>query len=182
MRSSDLWERGIQAMNIKVLMLSLALLCPMRSFSQDQHAVSLRSLPPEIAIFLDKKYPGWRFSSSVGKDIKCFDKETRLHPSLAWGDFNGDGKVDFALQIVHNKMIYGLEFLSRGGSYTPTMLFSGSNDGKHYSGAMTIERRNQKNSIGMIEHVDSLAIGECGDIPARYIFRNGRIRNETPRD
>lgn len=164
-----------------VIALLVSLLSATLANAQNQQPESFRKLPPDIAGFLDKKYPGWKFAPLTGRDVSCYDTDVKAHPALASGDFNADGKTDFAVEIVHGGSIYAIEFLSKGSSFATLVLFKRP-DGKRFGGPLVAEKKGKKNSVGMVEPVDSLAVGDCGDVPARYVFRNGRIKDESPRD
>jgi hypothetical protein len=57
-------------------------------------------LPQAIRATLNQEYPGWKLAPVTVAIQKEFNKHhfTRL-PSLTAGDFNHDGKLDFAVQI-----------------------------------------------------------------------------------
>ena len=130
---------------------------------------------------MNKNYPGWTLASIAGLDLSCYDADTKAHPSLARGDYNGDGRTDFAVELVHNGSLYALEFLSNATSYTSVVLFKRP-VGKRFGGALITEKKGKPNSVGTVESVDTLAVSDCGSVPARYVFRSGRVRNESPRD
>ena len=57
-------------------------------------------LPDKIKVMLNKKYPGWKFAE-VSSDVDTYFKvsQSLFRPHLIWGDFNGDWKKDYAVQI-----------------------------------------------------------------------------------
>ncbi len=60
-------------------------------------------LPPAIRSALDGEYPGWKFAAVTPQILQEFKKHrTNRLPSLAVGDFDHDGKKDYAVQISMN--------------------------------------------------------------------------------
>ena len=163
--------------------LSVALLCATAAFAQDQHGEALKRLPPDIKTYLDKKYPAWKFLPVPAADVACRDAETKLHPSLVRGDFNGDGIADFAVQIVEGGRVHAFEFLSSKKTFTVAPLFERKQlPGKEFSAALVLEPKGKKTEVDTVEKVDTLKVSACDSVPMRFVFRNGRVRNESPRD
>src|ERR1019366_8612251 len=67
---------------------------------QPSPAPNTPSLPVAIRVTLDVEYPGWKFAPVTPQVQQEFKKHraNRL-PSLAAGDFDHDGKKDYAVQI-----------------------------------------------------------------------------------
>lgn len=170
-------------MNVTAVLPIVALLvCAVAVHAQDQQAESLRRLPVEVKTYLDKKYPSWKFVPVPAAAVVCRDAETKLHPSLVSGDFNGDGAPDFAVQIVHGGRVHAFEFLSRGKSFGVNPLFERKQTSGDMSSALVLERKGQKTEVGTIEKVDTLKVNDCESIPMRFVYRSGRVKNESPRD
>lgn len=151
--------------------------------AQDQQAESLKQLPYDIKTYLDKKYPDWRFLPVPAAVVTCRDAATKLHPSLVRGDFNGDGLPDFALQIVHGGKVQAFSFLSNGKTFGLNPLFERKlAPGKEFLAALVLERKGQKTEVDTVEKVDTLSVNDCESVPMRFVYRNGRVRNESPRD
>jgi hypothetical protein len=85
-------------------MLLLITLTPMNSAPAQQRSILL---PAAIKVSLDRRYPGWSFPT-VSQDVtQLFGSWPRLAgamPHLIKGDFDGDGKADYAVLIVHGKV------------------------------------------------------------------------------
>lgn len=167
---------------IKAILVAIALIFSSSvSFALDRQAELLAGLPVSIKNFLNKKYPGWQLTPVPDKSIQDCDKETRSHPSIATGDFNADGSTDFAMLITHGGTIHVLEFLSRGGSYSENSLFR-SPIAKLSGTAIQVEKKGKPTTVGTVERVDGILVSDCGSIPLRFVFSNGRVHNVTPRD
>ena len=164
-------------------LLIIILICSGAASAQDQQAESLKRLPPDIKTFLDKKYPEWKFLAIPAEVMSCRDAETKLHPSLVRGDFKGDGKPDYAIQIVQKGRVRAFEFLSNGSTFSSAPLFERKSvPGNESPSALVLERKGQKTSTNTVEVTDTLEVNDCESIPMRFVFRNGRIKNESPRD
>lgn len=161
--------------------LSLILFCTVVT-AQDQQAESLRRTPTDIKTYLDKKYPGWKFLAVPPSAVMCRDAETKLHPSLVRADFNGDGQPDYALQIEHSSGIRVFEFLSGGKTPSVHQLFARKSIPMNDRPALVLERKGQKTEVDTVEKVDSLKVSGCDSIPMRFVYRNGRVRNDSPND
>ena len=84
-------------------------------------------LPGAISSALDKRLPGWRFSQ-VSADVRQFlaERLAGASPHLIRGDFDGDGRTDYAALIEHpdqsksaggSYVVETLAFLKRGAEY-----------------------------------------------------------------
>jgi hypothetical protein len=87
------------------------------------------TLPPAIRATLNQEYPGWKLAPVTPQIQKTFQKHraSRL-PSLTYGDFDHDGKRDYAVQIVlttpgEEEQIV-IVFLARGEGYEENILES----------------------------------------------------------
>jgi hypothetical protein len=87
-------------------------------------------LSAAVKSLLDTRFPGWEFAE-VGDDIRHFIKErvsADARPDLIRGDFDGNGRLDYALLISHGRVFSArneaigpkthlVVLLSRGGKY-----------------------------------------------------------------
>lgn len=114
------------------LILAIVLLCAPYSFGQ------LRShLPLSIRGQLNRNFPGWRFAQPNREVLDFFsDRFPKEDPCVISGDFDGNGRKDYALLIEHpnaiepNKrfthLVEVLAFLRKGRSYRRVRLESSS--------------------------------------------------------
>ena len=59
------------------------------------------SLPPKMKVALDRRFPGWKYLE-VEEEITTFLRQEIsrfVRPDLISGDFNGDGRADYAVLI-----------------------------------------------------------------------------------
>jgi hypothetical protein len=68
-------------------------------------AAQAQTLPAKADNYLKKNYPGWEIS-------KFTKVEYQENKSVAKGDFNGDGKTDYAVVITKDDRIYTLALLA----------------------------------------------------------------------
>jgi len=94
-------------------------------------------LPESIRATLDQEYPGWKLAPVTPLIQKAYKQQKTTHaPSLTAADFDGDGKRDYAVQIVLNtpgeeEQII-IAFLARGDHFEESILQSMGID-PHYS-------------------------------------------------
>ncbi len=106
--------------------LGFLLAAPLMAAPPPSHGVSL---PLAIRATLDQEYPGWKLAPVTPQIQQTFQKHhaNRL-PSLTYGDFDRDGKRDYALQIAittpgQEEQIV-IVFLARGDGYEENILES----------------------------------------------------------
>ncbi len=77
-------------------------------------------LPEIIKDILDKELPGWKFYKVDEAYDYSKDMNVPFRPNFIWGDFDGDGERDYAVQITRvtssNAERIVIAFLQRGKS------------------------------------------------------------------
>jgi hypothetical protein len=105
--------------------------------------VATRVLPPAVRSELTRLYPGWRFATLVPSLRPVIDNEHS--PEWIRGDFDGDGRRDYAVQIVRQsprdsaQLI--LAVLRRGDGYRLYVVNAG---GKHNGIYLVLSRRGER--------------------------------------
>jgi hypothetical protein len=91
-----------------------------------QRPVTRPALPGLIRAELGRAYPGWRFAT-VAPELRAQLARGQT-PDWIAGDFDGDGRRDYAAQIVHPSTAHGTQhvvaFLRRGGGYQRLLVSS----------------------------------------------------------
>ena len=68
-------------------------------------------LPEGLETYLEAEFPNFRFpeESELSPDMLAYyhSRLIGVHPDIAWGDFNGDKKIDYALLIVTSQSKWG---------------------------------------------------------------------------
>lgn len=69
-----------------------------------ENGVRSLQLPDDVDIYLQTEFPGYRIpkDSEYNPDMLSYYNYRLIgvHPAVAWGDFNGDGKRDYSLLII----------------------------------------------------------------------------------
>jgi len=171
-------------MKLLPLLITILILSSLSSIAQ-----SRKSLPSPILNQLDAKFPGWRFAQN-SHDVKDFFAKTfpKAIPSLIKGDFDRNGKPDFAILIEHSNfakagkelthVVEVLAFLKRGASYKRISLNSGSPaDNELYLNLA------KKGKIGKVfatnkkfayRH-DSISLSFFEKASGTYVWKNGKF-------
>ncbi|HEX8150037.1 MAG TPA: hypothetical protein VF591_22835 [Pyrinomonadaceae bacterium] len=147
-------------------------------------------LPEAINSTLNRKFPGWRFSE-VSVEVRQFfgERFPDARPDLIEGDFDGNGRTDYAVLIEHtnfNKsgktfthVVELLAFLKRGTKYklytlkesapaTPELYLTLAGKGS--------EGRSFHTQSRFRYPYDSITVSYFGKAGGTYIFRRGRFR------
>lgn len=144
-----------------------------KRISQEASTISFSKF---IDPYLNKNYPGWKVTSEADLCSEEFSK------SFINGDFNGDGKEDYALKFVQGRKGYITAFLETGNSYSSHILINTSaNDIK--STGLNIAKKGERYPVGG-EYPDyrygrlpndAPLIGPCASHAKHYVYRNGRF-------
>lgn len=110
---------GLARKNRRLLRCSIALLFTAAVLHAQAQAPQL---PSAIRARLDTEYPGWKLAEvSPGAYEDYRYHRFRVRPNLIWGDFDGDGKRDYAVAIEHpghlRPELVVIAFLRRGRSF-----------------------------------------------------------------
>lgn len=80
-------------------------------------------LPSSIQTILDRDYPGWVPVQTRADDIAtCKQPNPGFQYWFVWGDFNGDGKRDYAAEITQQSTTYLLAFLATADGFKSIMV------------------------------------------------------------
>lgn len=63
------------------------------------HAASL-SLPASCQSSLNRTFPGWHYAP-VSEEVRQLSQEQHFNPAVAMGDYDGDGRRDWAVLLEH---------------------------------------------------------------------------------
>jgi hypothetical protein len=169
---------------------SLILLLCFLSLAAPALCAQREELPPDVTLILDTKYPGWRFSQ-VNDDVRQFFKERfpNAYPNLVKGDFDGNGKTDYAVLIEHTNfdktgksfthVVETLAFLRKGDGYRLYVLEeSKPADLELY---LNLARRGEEGSDFQTEKKyryanDSISVSYFEKAGGTYIYDRGKFR------
>jgi hypothetical protein len=136
-------------------------------------------LPGIIKVLLDAKYPGWRLADVSEENLGiCFDKKSPFQPSLVWGDFDGDGKQDYAIRITQGKDNIAIAFLQQGADFKDyVLLVDHETSGR---GLLSLSHKGGKfydwgKKTSDNYPNDSPTVAYCETSAISYIFRAGKF-------
>jgi hypothetical protein len=69
-----------------------------------------QAVPQRLQTFLSRNYPGWTITTSFVVD------QPRI-PAIVNGDFNGDGRRDYAVLITKGERMYAIAAIATGRTY-----------------------------------------------------------------
>ena len=138
-----------------------------------------RALPHQIRTYLDSTYYGWKFST-VAQDMRdAFFSAPDKDPSFIRGDFNHDGKWDYAVQITCDDSSKSrrvvIAFLATKSGFKPFVVESMREDNEYY---ITLDPRSAERfdfsaNKRFVNPSDGISIGYAGRGGYTYFFRRG---------
>jgi hypothetical protein len=153
-------------------------------------------LPEVISSTLSEKFPGWRLSKVSGGVQQFFgERLPGARPNLIKGDFDGDGRTDYAVLIEHSNfdkagvafshVVETLAFLKRGAGYglfilqgpAPTNLEMYLNLAKKGESGRVFQTGRKFRYPN-----DSISVSYFEKAGGTYIFRKGKFRYVTESD
>lgn len=90
-------------------------------------AANAQTLPAKVENFLKKNYPSWEIGKSWVVD-------SQPRKAIGSGDFNGDGKTDYAVLITKDDRIYAIALLARNNSYKAFNLLAQNRENRWIAG------------------------------------------------
>lgn len=152
-----------------ILVLLLCMLSPSWAQSYPE------KLPASARVMLNRRLAGWEFSE-VSSEVRKFFKDNMrgASPVLISGDFDGNGRLDYASLVQRGSRYYLVVFLRRGADYK--MYVIRNPDGEYLSLARKGTRDynyNQQKEITYANDAIFTGIFEKGG--SSYLFKNGRF-------
>ena len=146
-------------------------------------------LPSAIHATLDQEYPGWKLAPVTPQIQQEFKKHRVNHPpSLAAGDFNRDGKRDYAVQIVlttpgEEEQII-IVFLAGANGYEETILQSMGIDPTSYLwiSHKAISETNASAQETLTNHDVLMVLGGPVGAFTAYAYEDEKFREVIPND
>ena len=147
---------------------------------------SYAKLPHEIKIILDRDYPGWIFSEGCNPRAPD-DPPNRRHIHFIWGDFDGNGHKDYAVQIGQKGKWSVLALLKRAGKFKVYTLIDDSYPNEY----LELYKKGEVGSYGSSEDDEQKTFVYSNDSivvvwgmggSASYIFKQGSFQELTLTD
>jgi hypothetical protein len=154
---------------MKKSFLVLYVLCLAVTFCQAQSI----KLPDDCKKILNKNFRGWKFAQ-VSKKVSRNYKENKspFEPNLVRGDWNGDGKIDYAALIEYRKKSKTIAFIRLQNTYKHYNLDGGDYIQVFRKGEKDYSYTSDKNFIYKNDSI-FVGIGEC--CGSSYIWRKGKF-------
>lgn len=134
---------------------------------------SAQTLPAKVRSYLTDNYSGWK-QTAVANNCDAGYKK-----SIIVGDFDSNGKRDYAVKFIHGRKGYILAFLTKGADYKPYLLANGTaNEIKNMGMSMDRKGERIETEDGDVFYLknDSPLIGECESEAGHFRFRNGDFK------
>ena len=147
-------------------------------------------LPEAVNSTLNRKFPGWRFSEVSGGIRQFFgERFPRARPNLIEGDFDGDGRTDYAVLIEHanfnesgrafTHVVERLAFLKRGAGYR--LYFLEGSAPANPELYLTLARKGEEGHDFRTGRKfrypnDSISVSYFEKAGGTYVYRGGRFR------
>jgi hypothetical protein len=130
-------------------------------------------LPIACKRILDKYFHGWKLTD-ISADIKKYHQENKFsfEPNLIKGDWNADGKTDYAVLIQKNKETQTIAFLRDDNSYKHFTLDGGDNIGLLKKGEKGYNYEKQKD---FIYQNDAISVGFWEKGGNAYMWRKNKF-------
>ncbi len=131
-----------------------------------------QALPSSLERFLDRNYSGWKLAG------ECYETPSE-NKSVLRGDFDGNGKNDYAVKFVKGNKGFLMAFLANGKQWKPFYLHIWKDaDDARLSDLMLFNRGDQY-ELGESNFrlkFDAPADFRCeSDVGGIHVYRNGRF-------
>lgn len=136
-------------------------------------AVSLitnaQAVPTQVSSFLKKNYSDWKIGESWVADSKP-------RKALEKGDFNGDGKTDYAVLITKDDRIYALALLNTGITYKAVNLLAQDADNRWIAGIDIFPKDSMSEMLAV--KADGIEVYDGERHGKVFYWQNGKFVNK----
>ena len=124
-------------------------------------------LPAPVKQYLDRNYRGWKLAG-------CYGEKSN---SVLSGDFDGNGKRDYAIKFIRGKQGFLMAFLDKRMTFAPYYLHIWNDpDEARFSSLILFKKGDTEQSGTPILRFDSPADFECdSDVGGVHTYRNGKF-------
>ena len=128
-----------------------------------------QTLPRGITKYLNGNFSGWKLAG------ECSGEE---HKAVLSGDFDGNGKRDYAVKFIRGKQGFLVAFLNKGSTFMPHYLHIWSDPDEARFSWLILFRKGEKDEQSGTPTLrfDSPADYHCeSDIGGIHAFKNGKF-------
>ena len=126
-------------------------------------------LPAKVKKYLDRNFHGWKLAG------ECYEQDNKRVIS---GDFDGNGKRDYAMKFVRGDKGFFMAFIQKGRGYKPFYLHLYTADDAKFSDLMLFNKGDDYElgeSNFKLKH-DAPADFRCeSDVGGVHVYRNGKF-------
>ncbi|MEO8131017.1 MAG: hypothetical protein ABJF23_00660 [Bryobacteraceae bacterium] len=138
------------------------------------------SLPPAVTSELDSRHSGWKLAPAAPQIQNWFaEYRFRFAPNLVTGDFDGDGKTDYVLQIQTKQgQQVMIAFLDRSGKFETHVLATDTPDPFRFLLRMDKGSKDfDFTTLKPFRHpVDAVDLMYFDKTPLTFLYRKGVFR------
>lgn len=129
-----------------------------------------QTLPRSLKAYLDRNYRGWELAG------ECYEKPDENKRILV-GDFDGNGKRDYAVKFVRGSKGFMMAFLSKGVGWKPFFLHIYDAEDAKFSDLLLFEKGEKYDaSYPWKLKTDAPADFRCeSDVGGIHVYRKGKF-------
>ena len=148
---------------MKVRVLSIVFLATLMA-----QVVPGQTIPKQVTQYLNRNFSGWKIAG------ECYEKDNK---QIVSGDFDGNGKRDYALKFSRGERGFMMAFLGIRKGYKPFYLHFYSADDARLSDLMLFEKGKGYEFSGPSKlKYDAVADFRCeSDSGGLHVYRNGKF-------
>lgn len=135
--------------------------------------INAQTVPTQVSNFLKKNYPDWKIGESWIVDSKP-------RKAIEKGDFNGDGKTDYAVLITKDERIYALALLNTGSAYKAANLLAQNADNRWIAGIDSVPKSQMIKSLAV--KTDGIEIYDGERHGQVFYWQNGKFVSKQTND
>jgi len=141
-------------------------------------------IPREAKAALDRLHPGWKLAAISNDDRRiCFRKESSFQPALVWGDFNGDGKKDYAALVEYGGKTGVVILLAGGQGYKPVEVFKTTKPGERAPSLLDVVPKGMPaGSYRRKLPQETVMMQYCESSSVIFVYANGSFRQVVTED
>ncbi len=142
-------------------------------------------VPNEARVALDRLHPGWKLAGiSYENRQYCYKKDSPYQPTLVWGDFNGDGRRDYAAIVTYGWKTGVIILLATDQGYKPVEVFTTTRQGERPPELLDVGPEGMLLGIGRPRKMlhETVIMQYCEAASVAFVYANGNFRRVYSED